>query len=146
MPLSTTVDEVAPDIYRIATYVPEVDFPFCQFLVKDDEPLLFHTASRSMFPLVRDAVARVLDPAQIRWISFSHYEADECGSLNDWLEVAPNAEPVCSLVGALVSVNDFANRGPRNGARRRARHGRAPVPLPPDPARPALLGGRNALR
>jgi len=113
MTLSTTVDEVAPDIYRIATYVPEVNFPFCQFLVKDDEPLLFHTASRSMFPLVRDAVARVLDPADIRWISFSHYEADECGSLNDWLEVAPNAEPVCSLVGALVSVNDFANRPAR---------------------------------
>jgi hypothetical protein len=61
MPLSTTVDEVAPDIYRIATYVPELNFPFCNFLVKDDEPLLFHTGSRAMFPLVRDAVARVLD-------------------------------------------------------------------------------------
>lgn len=113
MPLSTTVDEVAPDIYRIATYVPELNFPFCNFLVKDDEPLLFHTGTRAMFPLVHDAVARVLDPATIRWISFSHYEADECGSLNEWLAVAPNAEPACSLVGALVSVNDFASRPAR---------------------------------
>jgi flavorubredoxin len=113
VPLSTTVDEVAPDIYRIATYVPELNFPFCNFLVKDAEPLLFHTGTRAMFPLVRDAVARVIDPARIRWISFSHYEADECGSLNEWLTVAPNAEPACSLVGALVSVNDSASRPAR---------------------------------
>jgi flavorubredoxin len=113
MPLSTTVDEVAPDIYRIATYVPELDFPFCNFLVKDDEPLLFHTGSRAMFPLVHEAVARVLNPASIRWLSFSHYEADECGSLNEWLAAAPGADPVCSLVGALVSVNDFASRPAR---------------------------------
>jgi flavorubredoxin len=113
MPLSTTVDEVAPDIFRIATYVPELDFSFCQFLVRDDEPLLFHTGGRAMFPLVYDAVARVLDPASIRWFGFSHYEADECGSLNEWLAAAPAAEPVCSLVGALVSVNDFASRPAR---------------------------------
>jgi flavorubredoxin len=110
MTLSTTVDEVAPDIYRIATYVPALDFPFCSFLVKDDQPLLFHTGSRSMFPLVQEAVSRVLDPATLRWISFSHYEADECGSLNEWLAAAPAAEPLCSMVGALVSVNDSASR------------------------------------
>jgi len=113
MPLSTTVDEVAPDIFRIATFVPELNFPFCQFLVRDDEPLLFHTGGRAMFPLVHEAVARVIDPASIRWIGFSHYEADECGSLNEWLATAPAAEPVCSLVGAMVSVNDFASRPAR---------------------------------
>ncbi len=113
MPLSTTVDEIAPDVFRIATYVPELKFAFCEFLVRDDEPLLFHTGSRAMFPEVRDAVARVLDPTTIRWIGFSHYEADECGSLNEWLALAPHAEPVCSRVGALVSVNDFASRPAR---------------------------------
>lgn len=113
MPLSTTVDEIAPDIFRIATYVPALDFSFCQFLVRDDEPLLFHTGDRAMFPIVHDAVARVLDPSTIRWIGFSHFEADECGSLNEWLATAPAAEPVCSLVGALVSVNDFASRPAR---------------------------------
>ena len=113
MPLSTTVDEIAPDIFRIATYVPDLKFSFCQFLVRDDEPLLFHTGDRAMFPLVRDAVARVIDPSTIRWIGFSHFEADECGSLNEWLATAPAAEPVCSLVGALVSVNDFASRPAR---------------------------------
>ncbi|MFN0070553.1 MAG: MBL fold metallo-hydrolase, partial [Chloroflexota bacterium] len=96
-----------------ATYDPALNFPFCQFLVKDDEPLLFHTGSRAMFPVVRDAVARVLDPVSIRWISFSHYEADECGALNEWLSVAPAAETACSLVGALVSVNDAAIRPAR---------------------------------
>jgi flavorubredoxin len=65
---------------------------------------------RSLFPSVREAVATVIDPSTIRWISFSHFEADECGSLNEWLQLAPNAEPVCSLVGALVSINDFALR------------------------------------
>lgn len=110
MTRSTTVDEVAPDIYRIDTYVPEVGIPFCEFLVKDEAPLLFHAGSRAMFPEIRDAVARVLDPASLRWIGFSHYEADECGSLNEWLALAPAAEPLCSMVGALVSVNDFASR------------------------------------
>jgi flavorubredoxin len=113
MPHSATVGEVAPDIYRIAIHVPELNFPFCHFLVKDDEPLLFHTGSRAMFPLVREGVARVLDPASLRWISFSHYEADECGSLNEWLAIAPAAEPACSMVGALVSVNDAASRPAR---------------------------------
>ena len=113
MSLATTVHEVAPDLFRIATYVSDLDFAFCQFLVRDDEPLLFHAGSRAMFPLLRDAVARVLDPTTIRWIGFSHYEADECGSLNEWLALAPQAEPVCSRVGALVSVNDFASRPAR---------------------------------
>ncbi len=106
----TTVNEIAPDVYRISTFIPEIDLQFSQFLIEDDEPLLFHTGMRSLFPLVRDAVATVIDPSKIRWISFSHFEADECGSLNEWLHLAPNAEPLCSMVGALVSINDFAVR------------------------------------
>jgi flavorubredoxin len=104
------VTEIAPDVYRICTYIPEIDLQFNQFLLKDEEPLLFHTGMRSLFPLVREGVATVIDPAKIRWISFSHFEADECGSLNEWLQVAPAAQPVCSTIGALVSVNDFALR------------------------------------
>ena len=104
------VTEIAPDVYRICTYIPEIDLQFNQFLVKDEEPLLFHTGMRSLFPLVREGVATIIDPAKIRWISFSHFEADECGSLNEWLQIAPDAQPVCSTIGALVSVNDFALR------------------------------------
>lgn len=104
------IEEIAPDLYRISTYIPEINLQFNQFLVRDDEPLLFHTGMRSLFPLVRDEVARVMEPSQIRWIGFSHFESDECGALNDWLEVAPAAEPICSWVGAMVSVNDFAQR------------------------------------
>jgi flavorubredoxin len=107
------VTEIAPDVYRISHYVPEIDLQFNQFLVKDDEPLLFHTGMKALFPLVRDAVASVIDPSSIRWIGFSHFEADECGSLNEWLQTATAAQPVCSLVGALVSVNDFALRPAR---------------------------------
>lgn len=105
-----SITEIAPDLYRISTYVPEVNLQFNQFLVNDSEPLLFHTGPKAMFPLVREAVATIINPSQLRWIGFSHFESDECGSLNQWLEVAPNAQPVCSLVGALVSVNDFAIR------------------------------------
>ncbi len=107
------VTEIAPDVYRISTYIPEFDLQFNQFLINDDEPLLFHTGMKALFPTVRDAVATVIDPSQIRWIGFSHFEADECGSLNEWLQVAPAAQPVCSLVGAMVSVNDFALRPAR---------------------------------
>jgi flavorubredoxin len=107
------VAEIAPDLYSISIYVPEFNLRFNHFLIKDEEPLLFHTGMKHMFPLVRDAVARVIDPSTLRWISFSHFEADECGALNEWLAVAPHAEPVCGLVGALVSVNDFAVRQAR---------------------------------
>jgi flavorubredoxin len=100
-------------MYRISTFIPEVNLQFNQFLVKDDEPLLFHTGMKAMLPLVRDAVASLSDPSSIRWLGFSHFEADECGSLNEWLQTAPAAQPVCSLVGALVSINDFAIRPAR---------------------------------
>jgi flavorubredoxin len=105
-----SIAEIAPDCFRISTYIPSINLQFNQFLVRDEEPLLFHTGMRALFPLVRDEVASIIDPSQIRWIGFSHFEADECGSLNEWLQLAPAAQPVCSIVGALVSVNDFANR------------------------------------
>lgn len=104
------VTEIAADCYRISTYIPEIDLQFNQFLIKDEEPLLFHTGMNSLFPTVREAVGTIMDPAKIRWISFSHFEADECGSLNEWLQIAPHAQPVCSMLGAMVSVNDFALR------------------------------------
>jgi flavorubredoxin len=111
--MTARIDEVAPDLYRISLYVPDFDLQFNHFLIKDDEPLLFHTGMRGMFPAVRDAVARVIDPATLRWISWSHFEVDECGALNEWLAVAPQATPVCSEVGAMVNINDFSNRPPR---------------------------------
>ena len=107
------VAEIAPDHYSISIYVREFNLRFNHFLIKDDEPLLFHAGMKKMFPLVRDAVARVIDPSSLRWISFSHFEADECGALNEWLALAPHAQPVCGLVGAQVSVNDFALRQAR---------------------------------
>ena len=107
------IDEIAPDLFRISIYVPQIDLQFNHFLVRDEEPLLFHTGMRRMFPDVRDAVARVLDPATIRWISWSHFEVDECGALNDWLAIAPRAQAACSQVGVLVNLEDFAARPPR---------------------------------
>lgn len=107
------ISEIAPDVYRLSLYVAEADLQFNQFLVKDDEPLLFHTGMKAIFPLVREAVGKIINPSELRHIGFSHFEADECGSLNEWLAIAPRAEPVCSLVGAMVSVNDFASRPAR---------------------------------
>src|SRR5690349_11116703 len=109
----TRVDEVAANIFRISTHSPEYNLQFNQFLIKDDEPLLFETGMRQIFPLVREAVSRVIDPASLRYISFSHFEPDECGSLNEWLTLAPRAEAVCSVVGAMVFVNDGALRPAR---------------------------------
>lgn len=105
-----SITEIAPDLYRITTFIPEINLQFSQFLVNDDEPLLFHSGMKGIFPLVRDAVKRIIDPATIRWVGFSHFEADECGALNEWLQLASAATPVCSTVGVMVSVNDFALR------------------------------------
>jgi flavorubredoxin len=91
--MDTTVTEVAPDVFRLCTWIPEANLQFCQFLVRDDEPLLYHTGMRGLFPLVRDAVAKVLDPKTVRWIGFSHFEDDECGSLREWQELAAQATP-----------------------------------------------------
>jgi flavorubredoxin len=114
----TNVHEIAAGIFRISVPVPPSAMPggftFNQFLLVDDEPLLFHTGPRRMFPLVRQAVAHVLgDVTKLKWVGFSHFEADECGALNEWLEAAPQATPVCSQVAAMVSVSDFAIRPAR---------------------------------
>lgn len=93
------ISEIAPDVYRFSFFVPEINLQFNQFLIKDEEPLLFHTGMKGVFPLVREAVAKIINPSDLCWIGFSHFESDECGSLNEWLEIAPNAAPVCSLVG-----------------------------------------------
>lgn len=109
----TSIDEIAPDLFRLSVYVADIDMQFNHFLIRDDEPLLFHTGLRAMFPLLRDAVATLIDPSQLRYVGWSHFESDECGSLNDWLQLAPQAEPVCTLVGKLVSVDDFSLRPAR---------------------------------
>jgi len=111
--MTPRIDEIAPDLYRICLYVPAFDLQFNHFLVRDDEPLLFHTGMRGMFPAVRDAVARLIDPAGLRWVSWSHFEVDECGALNEWLAAAPNATPVCGELGAMINIADFSNRPPR---------------------------------
>jgi flavorubredoxin len=114
--METRVDEIAGDIYRLSTLVPEVapgGFSFNQFVVKADEPLLFHCGPRQMFPLVSEAAARIVPLDQFRWITFGHVESDECGSMNDWLAVAPNAEVAHGAIGCLVSLNDMADRPPR---------------------------------
>lgn len=105
-----TITEIAPDVFRIATMIPEANLQFAQFLVRDEEPLLFHTGMKALFPVVREAVGTLIDPSKVRWIGFSHFEADECGSLPEWQLVAPEATAVCSLVGKLVSVDDFSGR------------------------------------
>ena len=115
--MNTTVDEIAAGIYRLSTWVPEIaepaGFTFNQFLIDDEEPLLFHTGPRGMFPLVSDAVQRILPVERLRWITFGHVESDECGSMNDWLAAAPQAEIAHGLIGCLVSLNDLADRPPR---------------------------------
>ena len=115
--METRVDEIADDIYRLSTYVPEIaapaGFTFNQFVVKGDEPLLFHCGPRQMFPLVSEAAARVVPLDQFRWITFGHVESDECGSMNEWLAVAPRAEVAHGVIGCLVSLNDMADRPPR---------------------------------
>ncbi|HQR70267.1 MAG TPA: MBL fold metallo-hydrolase [Burkholderiaceae bacterium] len=112
----TNVHEIAPSIYRINTPLDipgGPSFNFNQYLIADDEPLLFHTGPRRMFPLVAEAIGTVLPLASLRYIAFSHTEADECGALNDFLRAAPGAVPVCSQVAAMVSINDLADRPAR---------------------------------
>ncbi len=108
--------EVADEIYRINTPVVfegGVGFSFNQYLIMDDEPLLFHTGLRKMFPLAREAAASVMSVDKLRYIAFSHVEADECGSLNEWLAAAPQSVPLCGTVAAMVSIEDLADRVPR---------------------------------
>jgi flavorubredoxin len=113
----TRVDEIAEGIYRINTPVAlpgsAGKFNFNQYVIADDEPMLFHTGPRALFPVVREAVDSVLPSSALRYLAFSHFEADECGALNALLAVAPNAVPVCSGIGAMVSIGDYADRPPR---------------------------------
>jgi flavorubredoxin len=112
----TNVHEVADGIYRINTPAVSaggVGFSFNQYLIVDDEPLLFHTGLRKLFPRVREAVAKVLPIERLRYIAFSHVEADECGSLNEWLATAPHSLPLCGRIAAMVSIEDLADRSPR---------------------------------
>lgn len=115
--METRISEIADGIFRLSTFVPDVappaGFTFNQFLVRGDEPLLFHTGLRKMFGLTREAVSRLLPPEQLRWIAFGHFEADECGALNEWLAIAPRAEAAHGAIGCSVSLNDFADRPPR---------------------------------
>ena len=115
--METKVSEIANGIYRLSTFVPDIappaGFAFNQFLVLGDEPLLFHTGLRKMFPLTRSAVSRLIPPEHLRWIAFGHYEADECGAMNEWLAVAPQAQFAHGRTGCMVSLNDMADRAPR---------------------------------
>ena len=111
--METTVDEINDGIFRLSTYIPEADFMFNQFVINADEPLLFHCGGRQMFPLVSAAAAKVIDVERLRWITFGHYESDECGSMNQWLAAAPHAEIAQSQIGTLVSLSDMADRPPR---------------------------------
>jgi flavorubredoxin len=115
--METRINEIAAGIYRLSTFVPEIappaGFTFNQFLILGEEPLLFHTGLRRMFPLVHAAVGRLILPERLRWIAFGHYEADECGAMNEWLAVAPQSEVAHGQTGCLVSLNDMADRAPR---------------------------------
>ena len=121
--VQTRVDEIAERIYRLSTFLPAVGpsgLTFNQFLVDADEPLLFHCGQRALFPAVSRAVASLMDVRRLRWIAFSHVEADECGSLNEWLRIAPQSVPLCGTVAAMVSIDDLADRAPQHAGRRRA--------------------------
>jgi flavorubredoxin len=114
--MHANVDQVAERIYRISTFVPEIGptgFTFNQFLVDADEPLLYHTGMRGLFPLVSEAIGRVLPVESLRWIAFSHVEADECGAMNEFLAAAPNAQVAHPALGCQVSLDDMADRPPR---------------------------------
>ncbi|MGH7090189.1 MAG: hypothetical protein ACREFQ_14940 [Stellaceae bacterium] len=115
--MTTRIDEIAPDVYRLSTFVAAVNpphgFTFNEFLIKGDEPLLFHAGHRRTFPSVAEAVARVLPLDRLRWVSFSHVEADECGALAQWLDAAPAATPAHTVVGCRIWIGDAVDRPPR---------------------------------
>jgi flavorubredoxin len=115
--METRIDEIAAGIYRLSTHVPDIvppaGFGFSSFLLDGDQPTLFHTGLRRMFPLNLEAVRRIMPPERLRWIMFGHYEADECGAMNDWLAVAPQAEVAHGMTACEVSLNDMADRLPR---------------------------------
>jgi len=114
--METRVDEIADRIYRLSTFVPDIGptgFTFNQFLIDADEPAIFHTGPRTMFPAVSQALASLLPLERLRWIMFGHLEADECGAMNLFLAGAPNAQVAHTALGCMVSINDLADRPPR---------------------------------
>jgi flavorubredoxin len=115
--MQTRISEIADGIFRLSTFVPDIappaGFTFNQFLIMGDQPLMFHTGLRKMFPLNREALSRIIAPDRLRWIAFGHYEADECGAMNEWLAVAPEAQVAHGQTGCMVSLNDMADRAPR---------------------------------
>src|SRR5258705_5983024 len=114
--METKIDEIAPRIFRLSTFLPAVGpqrLTFNQFLVDAEEPLLFHCGQRALFPAVSQAVARIMDLRRLRWITFSHIEADECGALGEWLDAAPAATVTHGAIGCAIWLNDQAPRPPR---------------------------------
>lgn len=111
--MNAKISEIAPDVHRISVYAPDFDLEFNHFLVRDDEPLLYHAGMRRMFPVLQEAVAKLIDPRELRWIGYSHFEVDESGALNEWLQVAPRAQAVSGQIGAMVNLADFADRPAR---------------------------------
>jgi len=115
--MKALVNEIAPGIFRMSVFVPEIGAPdgftFNSFLILDDEPLLFHAGQRSMFPLFAEAVSSLMPIEKLRWLSFGHIEADECGAMNLWLQAAPDAQVVHGDTACNISLNDLADRLPR---------------------------------
>jgi flavorubredoxin len=114
--MDTNIHEIADGVYRLSTLVAEAapdGLTFNQYLIDGSEPMLFHTGGRLLFPLVSDAVSKIVDVERLRWISFGHVEADECGSVNQWLQAAPQSEVVFNPLGCMVSLNDLCDRAPR---------------------------------
>jgi flavorubredoxin len=111
--METRIDEIADDIFRLSTFVPDANIMLNQYVVRADEPLLFHTGLRAVFPLVSDAVAKVVPLDRLRWITFGHVEADECGAMNSFLAAAPRAQVAHGAIACMVQVNDLADREPR---------------------------------
>ena len=111
--METVVHEIADNIFRLSTYVPPANFTFNQYLIRADQPMLFHTGPRAMFPLISEAMTHVMPVAKLRWIAFGHHESDESGSMNEWLAAAPQSQVVAGEVGCMVSLNDLCDRPPQ---------------------------------
>ena len=111
--MKTRVDEISDGIFRLSTFVPDANIMFNQFVVHAEEPLIFHTGLRALYPIVAEAVGRIMPLEQLRWVTFGHVEADECGSMNQILAAAPNAAVAHGAVACMVQVNDLADRPPR---------------------------------
>ena len=147
--LDTKVDEIAAGIFRLSTWVPNITehgFTFNQFLLTGDEPMLFHCGMRQLFPLVSAAIARVIPLEKLRWISFGHLEADECGAMNLLLDAAPNAEVIQGPLACMLSLNDMCDRPPVVAGDEPLDIGGAPAAVHLHPACPAQLGRRAVVR